>query len=114
VIVSKESVPPTINDPELAQRLRTAWTSAFGEEEVIDKPSKGMGAEDFPYFTTNPKITSVYWSVGGTPQSAIDVEAAGGAPVPSHHSPLFKIEPEPSVTRGVESSVVALMALMKN
>ena len=114
VIVSKESVPPTTNDPELAQRLRTAWTSAFGEEEVINKPSKGMGAEDFPYFTTNPKITSESWSVGGTPQSAFDVEAAGGAAVPSHHSPLFKIEPEPSVTRGVESSVVALMTLMKN
>ena len=41
-----------------------------------------------------------------------DTEAAGGEPVPSHHSPLFKISPEPAVTRGVESTVVALMELM--
>jgi hippurate hydrolase len=31
--------------------------------------------------------------------------------VPSHHSPLFKIAPEPSVRAGVESTVVALMAM---
>jgi hippurate hydrolase len=114
VVVAKESVPPTTNDPELARRLRAAWSNAFGEDEVIDKPSKGMGAEDFPYFTTDPKITAVYWSIGGTPQSDFDIEAAGGAQVPSHHSPLFKIEPKPSVTRGVESTVVALITLMKN
>lgn len=113
VIVSKESVPPTTNDPELARKLRAAWETTFGDDEVIDKPSRGMGAEDFPYFTTNPKITAVYWSVGGTPQSDFDTEASGGAPVPSHHSPLFKIEPEPSVKRGVESTVVALLTLLK-
>lgn len=113
VIVSKESVPPTTNDPELARQLRAAWKESLGDDAVIDKPSQGMGAEDFPYFTTNPKITAVYWSVGGTPQSDIDAETSGGVPVPSHHSPLFKIEPEPSVIRGVESTVVALMTLLK-
>ena len=41
-----------------------------------------------------------------------DAEAAGGPPVPSHHSPLFKISPEPAVRRGVESTIVALMMLM--
>ena len=71
-----------------------------------------MGAEDFPFFTVEPAITSVYWAIGGTPQEAFDVEAAGGDRVPSHHSPLFKIAPEPSITAGVESTVVALMALM--
>jgi hippurate hydrolase len=71
-----------------------------------------LGAEDFPFFTVEPEITSVYWAIGGTPQAAFDVEAAGGEPVPSHHSPLFKISPEPAVTAGVESTVVALMELM--
>ncbi|MCO8124692.1 amidohydrolase [Stieleria sp. TO1_6] len=112
VTVSKESVPPTNNDPELARRLRKVWQQKLGEDQVIDKPSQGMGAEDFPYFTSNPKIPSVYWSVGGTPQSAIDTEADGGDPVPSHHSPLFKIDPDPSVKRGVESTVTALLELM--
>jgi amidohydrolase len=112
VIVSEESVPPTVNDPELAQRLRLAWIDQMGEDRVVNKPTKGMGAEDFPFFTVDPDIRSVYWQVGGTPQADFDRAAAGGAPVPSHHSPLFRIAPEPSVTAGVESTVTALLALM--
>ena len=112
VIVSEESVPPTINDAALARRLKGAWTNAMGEDKVIDKPTKGMGAEDFPFFTLDPQIRSVYWAIGGTPQADFDREAAGGEPVPSHHSPLFKISPEPAVRAGVESTVVALLELM--
>ncbi len=112
VIVSNESVPPTINNAGLAQRLRAAWISELGEERVTNLLSKGMGAEDFPFFTVDPDIMSVYWSIGGTPQEAFDAAAAGGPPVASHHSPLFKISPEPSVTAGTESTIIALMELM--
>jgi hippurate hydrolase len=72
-----------------------------------------MGAEDFPLFTVDPDIPSVYWAIGGTPAEDFEREAAGGEPVPSHHSPLFKISPEPAVTAGVESTVVALLELLK-
>jgi len=112
VIVSNESVPPTVNDAELARQLRSAWVDEMGEQRVVYNPSKGMGAEDFPFFTVDPDIRSVYWQVGGTPQEDFDRQAAGGEPVPSHHSPLFKITPEPAVTAGVESTVVALLELM--
>ena len=112
VIVSNESVPPTVNDAELARKLLGAWMTELGEERVVYNPSKGMGAEDFPFFTVDPDIRSVYWQVGGTPQEDFDRQAAGGEPVPSHHSPLFKIVPEPAVTAGVESTVVALLELM--
>ena len=112
VVVSKESVPPTSNDPELARRLRARWQRQLGDDQVIDEPTKGMGAEDFPFFTSDPPIKSVYWSVGGTPQSDFDREASGGPPVASHHSPLFRIECEPAVKRGVESTVIALLELM--
>ncbi len=104
--------PPTINNPGLTRRIRSAWTDSIGAEQVILKPSKGMGAEDFPFFTMNPEIKSVYWQIGGTPQEDFDRAAAGGEPVPSHHSNLFKISPQPSVTAGTESSVVALLELM--
>jgi len=112
VIVLDENVPPTINTAPLARRLKAAWSEELGEERVIDQPSKGMGGEDFPFFTADPDIPTVYWSVGGTPQADFDREAAGGEPVPSHHSPLFKISPETSVRTGVESTVVALLELM--
>ena len=112
VIVSNESVPPTINDPALARRLKGAWHAEMGEDRVVENPPSGMGAEDFPFFTVDPDIPSVYWAIGGTPKQHFERERAGGVPVPSHHSPLFKIAPEPSVTAGVESAVVALLELM--
>ena len=112
VTVSKESVPPTINDNALVRRLKAAWAKDMGDSALVDTPSKGMGAEDFPYFTTDPYIPSVYWAIGGTPKADFEQEKAGGTPVPSHHSPLFKITPRPAVTSGVASSVTALMELM--
>jgi len=113
VIVSDESVPPTINDGELTGRLMALWGDRFGQEVFHTAKRKGMGAEDFPFFTTDPYIPSTYFAVGGTPQADFDREAAGGAPVPSHHSPLFKITPRPAVTLGTEATVVALMDLLK-
>ncbi len=112
VIISEESVPPTTNTAELARRLKDAWNTEIGADAVIERPTRGMGAEDFPIFTVDPDIPSVYWAIGGTPQADFDRAAAGGPPVPSHHSPLFRISPEPSVTRGVESTVVALLEMM--
>ena len=74
----------------------------------------GMGAEDFPLFTADPYIPSTYFAVGGTPKSVFEIEAQGGAPVPSHHSPLFKIDPRASIILGTEATVAALLALMKS
>ncbi len=112
VIISEESVPPTINDVPLARRLRSAWIERMGAENVVDQPTKGMGAEDFPFFSTDPDVTSVYWDIGGTPKEDFEQEARGGSPVPTHHSPLFKISPEPAIRAGVESTITALMTLM--
>ena len=84
----------------------------MGDDALFEEKQEGMGAEDFPYFTTDPGITSVYWGIGGTLQEDLDAEEAGGPMVPSHHSALFKIAPEPSVRAGVESTVVALLELM--
>ncbi len=112
VIYSEESTPPTLNDVALAERLKTKWLSQFGEERVLSVRSKGMGAEDFPYFTTDPAIPSVYFAVGGTPLEDIEAARKGGAPVPSHHSPLFKITPKPAVVTGTTATIHALLELM--
>ena len=112
VIISEESVPPTTNDVQLTRRLKVAWEDEMGAEALYEEDPEGMGAEDFPLFTVDPDIPSVYWGIGGTPQEDLDAEKAGGPAVASHHSPLFKIAPEPSVRAGVESTVVALMELM--
>jgi hippurate hydrolase len=112
VVVLDERTPPGFNDPALVERLRHAWADSLGDDSLIDEPATGMVGEDFAYFTIDPEIPSVFWRVGGTPAEDFARAEAGGPPVPSHHSPLFKISPEPSVTLGVESTVVALLDLM--
>ena len=72
-----------------------------------------MGAEDFAFFVmTDEEVPGAYFRVGGTPQAALDADATGGPPVPSHHSPIFKIDPEPSVTMGTRAMVVAVLELL--
>lgn len=112
VIHSETSTPPTINNGALARRLKGVWKARMGDDAVVDIPTTGMGAEDFPFFTTEPAIPSVYFSVGGTPKEDIERAKAGGPAVASHHSPLFKVSPEPSVKKGVEATVHALLYLM--
>lgn len=112
VIVSDESVPVTANDLKVTERLRGVWQTRFGSDILWEEKRKSMGSEDFPFFTTDPYIPSTYFAVGGTPPEAFAAAAAGGEPVPSHHSPLFKIAPEPAVTLGVEATVTGLMELM--
>jgi hippurate hydrolase len=112
VIVNDNAYPPTYNDKKLAHRLKVLVTDKMGADALIAPNELGMGAEDFGFFTTDPYIPSVYFTVGGTPQADFDRAKAGGPQVGSHHSPQFKISPEPSVKAGVETTVIALFDLM--
>ena len=112
IVNEQEGTPPTINDTAFAREIRGSWKEYFGPSIFNDGERLGMGAEDFGFFTTDPYIPSLYFAVGGTPPEAFEAAANGGAPIPSHHSPLFKIEPEGSVTLGVEASVSALLDVM--
>ncbi len=112
VIVNDNAYPPTYNDKKLAQRLKVLVTEKMGSDALIAPNELGMGAEDFGFFTTDPYIPSVYFTVGGTPQADFDRAKAGGPQVGSHHSPQFKVSPEPSVKAGVETTIIALFDLM--
>ncbi|RED16887.1 amidohydrolase [Parasphingopyxis lamellibrachiae] len=114
VEVSTESTPPTINDADLADRLRGVFVGSLGEAVVLPPTEQtGMGAEDFAYFVQpDTGVRGAYFSVGGTPQAAFDAAEAGGLPVPSHHSPLFRVDPEPSVRLGTEAMVIAVLDLL--
>ena len=112
VTVSDEWVPPAVNDPELTARLRAVWQKALGEDILWERKRQSMGGEDFPFFTIDPYIPSTYFIVGGTPPAAVLADQSGEKPLPSHHSPFFKIEPEPAVTLGVRATVHALLDLL--
>jgi hippurate hydrolase len=114
VKVSFESTPVTVNDPALTARLRPVFQRAFGDAALVSPPRTSMGAEDFAYFI-QPElgVPGFYFNVGGTPPAAVEAAKNGGPPVPSHHSPLFKIDPEPSIRMGTEAMTLAAMELLK-
>ncbi len=104
---SVESTPPTRNDPETARRVRAAIEKELGASRMSTKPREGMGAEDFAYFVAPEHgVKGVYFSVGGTPKADL-------AKAASHHSPIFKITPEPVVRTATEAMTTAAIALLK-
>ena len=114
VVKVSEGTPTTNNDPALARRLNAALARDLGAGVVVPFEQKGMGAEDFAYFVApDLGVPGYYFAVGGTPQAAFDAEKAGGPAVPSHHSPLFKVAPEPAITLGSEAMVMATLELLK-
>lgn len=106
VIRSKvETTPPTINDTPTAAIVLAAISKQMGQDTIYSQPREGMGAEDFAYFVQpGTGVKGVYFSVGGTPEDELGSE-------PSHHSPFFKVQPEPSIKSGIEATVISAMTL---
>lgn len=114
VVTVIEGTPTTVNDAGLARRLNAVMAQALGAEHVIPFEQMGMGAEDFAAFVQpDTGVKGYYFAVGGTPQAAFAAAKAGGAPVPSHHSPLFKVDAESVVTTGAIAMTAAVLDLMK-
>lgn len=113
VVKVNESTPVTINDAALARRLNGAIANALGKDVVQPFRQTNMGAEDFAFFV-DPifNIPGYYFAVGGTKPEWIAAAKNGGPAVAGHHSPLFKIDPEPSVRFGIEATTAAVLDLL--
>lgn len=108
VHIYEDGAPTTTNDAALAQRVRAAMVREMGADALFPFKQVDMGAEDFPdLVNVDPPIPSVYFGVGGTP-----VENLESGEWTGHHSPLFWIEPEPSIKGGVEGMTVAALELL--
>ena len=113
VVKVSEGTPTTINDPALARRMNAAFAPRLRRRSHDPVRADGHGGRGFRLFRrANTGVPGYYFGVGGTPQAAFDAAKAGGPPVPSHHSPLFKIAPEPSITLGTEAMVTAALELL--
>jgi len=112
IVTHLHGTPVTRNDPALARRLNAAMAGAFGAEAVVPFEQTTMGAEDFAYFVeAEHGVPGYYFAVGGTAPETIEAAENGGPAVPSHHSPLFKIEPRGSVTLGTRAMIAAVLDL---
>jgi hippurate hydrolase len=85
----------------------------LGKDVVIPFRQTNMGAEDFAFFVDQKYgIPGYYFAVGGSNPEWIAAAKNGGKPVAGHHSPLFKIDPEPSVRLGIEATTAAVLDLL--
>ena len=99
-------MPPTINDTPTALFIRDAVGAGMGADAIVTPPRGGMGGEDFAWYgQPETGVKAVFLRVGGTPVDQLETVAP-------HHSPLFRITPEPAVTAGVEAMVLGALALM--
>ncbi len=109
VEVLPEGAPTTSNDAALSRRVREAMLDGMGADAFVDWYQTDMGAEDFPdLVNVDPPIPSVYFEVGGTPPEDIAAGTWAG-----HHSPLFRIVPEPAIKKGVEAMTLSTLELLK-
>jgi amidohydrolase len=112
VVTLGEGTPATINDPALAERLRSAAIPALGKERVLDAVAV-MGSEDVGLFTLDGKIPgAMYWLGAADPQKLAESEKTG-VPLPSLHSALFAPVYAPAITAGVTAMTAMALDLLK-
>ena len=81
-------------------------------DNYLEKLEKNASYERSQYSGVHYRTKEEDCSCVGNKSKDFEEEAKGGAPVPSHHSPLFKITAEPAVKSGVEATVNALLDIM--
>lgn len=111
--VSKDSVPATVNDPALTQRVAAALEKALGKENAVkDKPV--MGSEDFSLFALeSPKPPIMMFWLGAVDPEKYKESKEKGTRLPSLHSSEFAPLPEPAIRTGVKAMTAAVMELLK-
>ena len=107
-----ESTPATLNDTALAERLRTAASTALGKERVLDARAI-MGSEDVGLFTLDGKIPGVMYWLGAADPEKLAQSRKTGVPLPSPHSALFAPVFAPAITTGVRAMTSMAIDLMK-
>lgn len=113
ITVEENYTPATYNSPELTGRIAALMQTRFGEERVKEVPPV-MGGEDFgQYRRADPDgIQSLMLWVGGVPLDKFERAQAGGAPLPSLHSPFWAPDAETVIATGAEALAASAIDLM--
>lgn len=99
------------NNPELAERLRTQLVAVLGSGKVVTAEPI-TPSEDFSFFTEQG-VPGFYFSLGGADPQKFAQARAGGARLPSNHSPLFAPDVEPALKTAIEAEVAVLRNLLE-
>jgi len=111
--IGANSVPATINDPALTQRVAISLEKALGKENVW--PAQPiMASEDFSLFALeDPKPPiSMFW-LGATDPAKWKEAQEKGTRLPGPHSSEFAPLPEPAIRTGVKAMTTAATDLLQ-
>lgn len=107
-----EVTSATYNDPQLSERLATAFKKTLGNDNVVQIPPV-MGSEDFGYLSLDQKIPAVLFWLGAVDALKLKQSRETGIPMPSWHSSHFAPVPESTLRTGVRAMTAAVLELMK-
>ena len=107
-----EITSSTYNDPQLTERVASAFRRALGDDNVT-QVAPIMASEDFGYLSLDHKIPSVIFWLGAVDPAKVKQSKETGIPLPSLHSSLFAPVPEPTLRTGVKAMTAAVLELMK-
>jgi len=111
--IAKDSVPATINNPELTRRVAGALERALGKENVLPSPP-AMASEDFSlYALQDPKPPICMFHLGAADPAKFQEARAKGVRLPGPHSSEFAPLPEPTIRTGVKAMTSAVLELLK-
>jgi len=112
VMTVNEGTEATLNDPELAERVRKAGTAALGADRVLPADSV-MGSEDVGLFSLDNKIPAVMFRLGAQAPEKLEESKKTGVPLPGLHSALFAPVYEPAIATGVTAMTAMAIDLLK-
>jgi metal-dependent amidase/aminoacylase/carboxypeptidase family protein len=111
--VSKtEYAPVNVNDPALADRLRTVAQKTLGADHV-ETTDATMGSEDVGEFSLGNKIPELMFWLGAAEPAKLAHAREIGVPLPAMHSPLFAPDYKPTIETGVTAMTAMAMDLLK-
>ncbi|MCJ2187356.1 amidohydrolase [Novosphingobium beihaiensis] len=113
VTVKEPYTRSTYNSPEFTQEAIAYLQQKMGKDRAVITPSV-MGGEDFGEFrrADADHIKSIIFWVGGSPAEKIAAARAGGAPLPSLHSPFWAPEADKVIAGGSQALTLTAMRLM--
>lgn len=112
VVTLGTSLPPTINDAALAERIRASAAAALGSGRVEIENSI-MASEDVGRFALEGKIPLVHFWLGAAKPEALAESRKNGTQLPSLHSALFAPDYERAIPTGVTALTAVALDLLK-
>ena len=109
-----DQYPLTENDPEVTEKITSAFRSHFGSEIVFDL-GRVTASEDFSHIPDASGTPYTYWGVGCTDPEKYERAFKAGRvehDIPVNHSEFFAPVIEPTLSTGTQALVVAALTYL--